>query len=211
VHLLPAGYHRRVSRSWQGAIVFGGVLSFAGCSTPPCKSGPQASGRYRVTVNEPYTEQGPFTFNPSLTRQTVPDRCGGPFGAGTGAQLEFRTTGTFVKRDDDCTLVAADLTATSAGAVVLGPSSNSSALLQVQQTNAYFFGADEVETDGCRGTLAFEVIAGRAPDGLFSAPVPGQYPPAVLYRLFEPEQNDAAPACLFCDDAFVAELERLVE
>jgi hypothetical protein len=193
----------------RGAIVFGGALYLGGCSTPPCKSGPQASGRYRVTVNEPYTEQSQFTYNPSLTRHTVPDRCGGPFGAGAGAQLEFRTTGTFVKRDDDCTLVAADLTATSADAVLLGPSSDSSALLQVQQTNAYFFGAEEVETGGCRGTLAFEVIAGRAPDGLFSAPVPGQYPPAVLYRLFEPELNDAAPTCLFCDDAFVAQLEEL--
>ena len=193
----------------RGAIVIGGALCLAGCSTPPCKSGPQASGRYRVTVNEPYTEQSQFTFDINLTRQTVPNRCGGSFGTGAGAQLEFRTIGTLVKRDNDCTLVAADLTATSGDAMVLGPSSDSSALLAVQQTNAYFFAANEVETAGCRGTLAFEVIAGRAPDGLFSAPVPGQYPPAVLYRLFQPEQNDAAPTCLFCDDAFVAQLEEL--
>jgi hypothetical protein len=192
-----------------GAIVIGGALYLAGCSTPPCKSGPQASGRYRVTVNEPYTEQSQFTFDSNLTRQTVPNRCAGPFGAGAGAQLEFRTIGTIVKRDDECTLVAADLTATSGDAVVLGRSSDSSGLLEVQQTNAYFFAADKVETGGCRGIVAFEVIAGRAPDGLFSAPVPGQYPPAVLYRLFAPEQNDAAPTCLFCDDAFVAQLEEL--
>ena len=195
-----------ISRS---AIAIGGVLYLAGCSTDPC-SALQGSGRYRVTLHELYTEQGPFTWDSLLSEQSTPDRCGGPFGAGTGAELEFRTTGTFVKHDNgSCTLVAAELTANSAGAVVLGPSSNTFARLQVESLNAYFFAADEVDVDGCRGTLAFKVIPGRAPDGLFSAPLPGQYPPAVLYRLFVPESGDAAPTCALCDDAFVAQLEKL--
>ena len=200
--------------SWisRGAIVLGGALYIAGCTTQPCRSGPQASGRYRVTVHDPYTEQGQFTWDSVLSRRVATNRCGGPFGAGTGAELEFRTTGTFVKNDNgSCTLVTAEMTATSAGATVLGPSEDIFALLQVQGINAYFYAAQEVEVDGCRGTLAFEVIRGRAPDGLFSAPVPGQYPPAVLYRLFVPENADAGPTCSLCDDAFVAELERLVE
>jgi len=194
-----------ISRS---AIVIGGALYLAGCSTDPC-SALQGSGRYRVTLHEPYTEQGPFTYSSTLSRQAVDSRCGGPFGAGTGAELEFRTTGTFVKHDNgSCTLVAAELTATSAGAVVLGPSSNAFARLQVESLNSYFFGADNVEVDGCQGTFAFEVIPGIAPDGLFSTPVPGQYPPAVFYRLFVPDDT-ADPACTMCDDAFVAQLETL--
>ena len=208
---MPAGYHLRVNWISRGAIVIGGALYLAGCAPHPC-SALQGSGRYRVTLHEPYTEQGPFTYMSTLSKHVGETRCSGPFGAGTGAQLEFRTTGTFAKHDNGtCTLVTAELTATSAGAVVLGPSSNAFALLQVHALNAYFFGAHLVEVDGCRGTLAFEVLPGLAPDGLFSAPVPGQYPPAVLYRLFVPESGDAGPTCAICDDAFVAELERVVE
>jgi len=196
---------------WLGVVAgFSGALLLNGCTLSPCSSGPQPSGRYRVTAHEPYDDGGPFTFTSTLSRHSATTRCGGPFGAGVGAQLEFRTTGT-AENGNYCTIASAELTATSSpDAALLGPSNDFFTLRQVQSDNAFFHAAEDVQIGGCRGALAFEVIRGRAPDGLFSTPVPGQYPPVVLDRLFFPD-DWMDTNCPMCADNFAAEIHQLVE
>jgi hypothetical protein len=197
-----------MKRVWLVAV--GGAVLLTGCTMSPCSSGPQPSGRYRVTAHEPYDEQSQFRFSTALTRSFASARCGGPFGAGVGSQIEFRTTGA-VDDGNYCTVATAELTATSStDTVLLGLPDNDVVYLQTRSDDAFFFAVEEVQIGTCRGSLGFEVLRGNAPDGLFSTPVPGQYPPAVLYRLFFPD-----PAmdtnCVMCDDAFVAEIEPLVK
>jgi hypothetical protein len=195
---------------WLSAVAVGGAVLLPGCTLSPCSSGPQPSGRYRVTVYEPYNEQSQFTFRSTSSRQSGASRCGGPFGAGVGSQVDFRTTGT-VDDGNYCTIAFAELTATSSTDTVLfGPSHNHFVYLQLRSDNAFLFALEDVQIGTCRGALGFEVIRGYAPDDLFSTPVPGQYPPVVLYRLFFPDDG-MDTNCPMCDDAFVAEIEPLVE
>jgi hypothetical protein len=192
---------------WLSAVAVSGAVLLTGCTMSPCSSGPQPSGGYRVTAHEPYDEQSQFTFSPTWSRDidTV-SPCGGPFGAGVGSQVEFSTMGA-VDAGNYCTVGYAELTATSStDAALFGPSDNHLAYTQVRSDNAFFFAVEDVQIGTCRGTLAFEVIRGRTPDGLFSTPVPGQYPPVVLYRLFFPDDG-MDTNCPMCDDAFVAEIE----
>ena len=192
--------------TWLGVVAVGGAVLLTGCTTSPCSSGPQPSGRYRVTAHEPYDEQSQFTFDSLRTRRLGDaSRCDGPFGAGVGSQLEFRATGTVVN-GNYCTVASAELTTTSStDAALLGPSDNAFARRALEGDNAFFYAVEGVEIGACRGALGFEVIRGRAPDGLFSTPVPGQYPPVVLYRLFVPDPWTDMN-CPMCDDAFVAEI-----
>jgi hypothetical protein len=61
-------------------------------------------------------------------------------------------------------------------------------------------GAD-VTIQGCAGQVFLEIF-GASEKGPYSAPVLGEAPPAVLYRLFVP-----SAACLhICDDNFAAQL-----
>ena len=84
-------------------------------------------------------------------------------------------------------MAVAELTAASSGVDLLGRSSDMVASLRARLNNAFFHGAEAVQADGCEGVLAFAV----APAGPFSVPVPGQVPPAVLYRLFLPNDTSA--------------------
>ena len=64
------------------------------------------------------------------------------------------------------------------------------------------FATADVSFDACRG-LTLEIF-GASANGAFSTPVPGDYPPVGVYRLFVPSEG----TCSICDDNFACQLTR---
>jgi hypothetical protein len=202
---MHAGNHRAPNRLWVGGIVATSVLLSA-CRMGPCDERYHPSGRYRANVRSLYDKQSPYLIDPAYrpTPEADTPSCTSAFGTEIDAVVEFKTVGT-----DDfrgmCTMVVADLTAAD-GVEVLGRSRDKTATLSVQ--DGFFHGAEDVAANGCRGVLAFTVFATYFPDGPFSEPVPGKIPPAVLYRLFLPDEASSA-TCPRCADSFVIKLDRV--
>lgn len=67
----------------------------------------------------------------------------------------------------------------------------------------------EVTVAGCHGGYGLAIYdgkvstAGVATSEIFSPPVPGEFPPAILYRVFVPA---AGSSCTACQDNFVVHL-----
>ena len=88
---------------------------------------------------------------------------------------------------------------------VLGPSSDALALRMAVDGFDFLFSLDQVLIGTCAGILTLELGDGYGAGGIYAAPVPGQDPPVILHRLFQP--SDPA-ACASCGDAFVVQLSK---
>lgn len=186
-------------------------LAFAaGCQTPLCNPSVGSSGRYQADVIERYDEQSQFTYANDIGVKPggTSGACTGPDGIGPGTTLVFTATGTF-DRPHSCSGVNADLTPPPAELTLTGPASNGGVQAEMAGFGTLVFTRD-VSFGQCTGTLGLAVLPGRSskPDDIFLAPTPGDYPHAVLFKMFAPlDPSDAA--CPSCYDDFVISFSRL--
>jgi hypothetical protein len=183
------------------------VLSagLAGCQSRLCApEGLNTSGEVlSATIVEPYTPNGDFIYDPQVVLGSGPTApCPGNDGLVQGAAVEFRTAGTVDNGTKTCQLITAKTIALPAPITAVSDDTDPLTNAQVSHDQAIIYSAENVSVNGCAGAYAFALISGDATGGIFSTPVAGTRPPAVLYRLFLPSTS----ACQLCFDTFVVQL-----
>ena len=185
------------------------VLTFgtAGCVSRLCApEGLSTSGEVlSATIVEPYTPSGDFTYNQQLVLGSGPPApCPGDDGLVQGASVKFRTAGTVENGPKTCELISAKTLAVPAPITAVSDNTDPLTNAQVARDQSIIYSAENISVNGCDGAYAFAIIAGGSPGGIFSTPVPGMLPPALLYRLFLPSSS----ACQVCFDSFVVQLAK---
>jgi hypothetical protein len=203
-------------RSLAGALTLVCLSLASACQDRLCQDvGLAAGDRYRAFVVERYDEASRFTFDSShaFSNGANPVSCAGLDGLGAGSSIAVEINGTVENDVQNCRIVTADLLAPPEVKAVDG----SAAVLEATAAAAATFeavvvrGSMEVTVGGCHGGYAVAIYDGKASIGgvatreIFAAPVEGEFPPALLYRMF------AAPpgsSCTSCQDTFVVQLAR---
>jgi hypothetical protein len=101
-------------------------------------------------------------------------------------------------------MATADLVSGPAEMTILGPSTNEVAVNQARIGDSLMYAVTDVNVAGCMEAMALAVLPGEAAGGILSTPVPGQPPPAVLFRYFAPTSG----GCSVCNDDFVVQLTK---
>jgi hypothetical protein len=174
-----------------------------GCSESLCNPALSPSGTYSLQLLAPYSSGGPFTFSAGSGDHDPSSQgsCQGFDGLAAGTTLVLRGSGESDAVNDMCNDVTTSLENPPAALTVVGPTSDQQTLYRAKGSDGLYFIA-EVKVGACEGTLLIKLYAGGAPGGLFSAPVNGEAPPAIVYRLFVP--TSAQGSCQVCDDNFAA-------
>jgi hypothetical protein len=182
------------------ALVVAALL--AGCGVRPCHPEVDPGATYRVTIIERYDPASHFTFDSALTRMNPVSSgpCAGD-GIVAGATFELRGAGRVDNASKSCAFVKAEPASLPPEIADLAPSTGTDVPL-AQGSDSLIFTDNQATIGGCTGQLVFNLFAGGGPGGMFGAPMEGQRPPVVLYRLFSPETG----TCQVCDDNFVAQL-----
>ena len=184
------------------------MVTVSGCQTPLCyDSGIDPSGRYVATIVEPYTAQSSFTYDSKIAAGTGAPSCGSIDGLESGATVEFQGTGTVDDRTQTCKLIVAKLVSVPAEIMPGDGSAQAEETFAAAQVsdNGLIRASEEVTLSGCSGGYAVEVLAGGQLSALFDTPTPGQLPPAVLFRLFQPVSTSS---CQQCEDSFVIQFSK---
>jgi hypothetical protein len=182
------------------ALVCAGIVAVAGCTPRLCDDHFSTSGRFTVHVLDIEREGGPFKYTPVWTTAYVDSTgsCSGLDGIAADSSLQVQATGTSNDPNKTCRRINAKIEALPDPTVLVADNPRQPTKLPV--TGDLYGGAD-VTIQGCPGQ-AFLEIFGASEKGPYSAPVQGEAPPAVLYRLFVP-----SAACLrICDDNFAVQL-----
>jgi hypothetical protein len=85
-----------------------------------------------------------------------------------------------------------------------GPSTDGNAINQIRGTGAFMYAAESVTAGQCEGALMFGLFDSGGPGGIYTQPLAGNLPPAVLYTLFLPSGG----TCQACDDNFAIQLTK---
>jgi hypothetical protein len=203
-------------RSCSLVAILGWLFLGSGCQDRLCQDVGIANGAsYRVDIAERYDEASRFTFDEThVWTGANPVSCAGLDGLVAGTALELRVAGTVGNGVGTCRIVNANL--------VSGPpeiaSGDGSAMVEeiAAAANATFDAVvvratKEVTVAGCHGGYALAIYDGKVSRGgvatpeIFSPPVPGELPSAILYRLFLPA---AGSSCTSCQDNFVVQFSR---
>jgi hypothetical protein len=176
------------------------TLSWTGCDGPtPCVPGVDQTGRYKVDVVERYDEQSQFTYSTMIGLHPgwTQGRCMGADGIGAGASIILRGTGLFGRRSGSCDSVTADLSPPPAELSVVGAATDLAVTETLKGNGSALFFMGDVTFGGCAGTLGLAVLPGYRQADFFTPPVAGDYPPAVLFKVFVPADpsNVACPSC----------------
>jgi hypothetical protein len=176
-----------------------------GCSTRLCDSDMPTSGQLTVSAIDVYGPGGRFASRPGdgASNPKAQMSCAGIDGIAAGTSLGLTIKGQASDRNHTCNLVVADLTAPPTGLSVTGPSTNPTAMAMATGTEGLYVLA-EVKTATCGGTLLLELFEGGGAGGLLSQPKDGDYPPAIIYRLFLPSSGTCQP----CQDNFSASVSK---
>jgi hypothetical protein len=191
------------------ACAVGILAPVAGCQESLCHdAGIDSSGRYKIGVMDLYNEQSAFTYNGSLVVSAggaSRGTCAQMDGIGPGVSLELQAVGTVEDSTQTCKLIAANLLSAPSQIVQSDPfaqADQSYARNQIQQY-ALMYAAIGVTVSGCAGGLGLAILPG-GPSGAFAPAVPGELPPALLYRIFTPSSG----TCLACGDNFAIQIAK---
>lgn len=204
--VLTGALSLRSSFVLANAIVVLGAAG-AGCTTRLCApEGLSSSGEVlSATIVEPYTATGDFTYDQQIVLGNGPTApCPGNDGLVQGASVEFRTAGMVDNGTKTCQLIRAQTIAVPAPITAVSDDTDPLTNAQVEHDQSIIYSAEQVSVNGCDGAYDFAILSGDSPGGIFSTPVAGMRPPAVLYRLFLPSTS----ACQLCFDTFVIQLAK---
>jgi hypothetical protein len=185
-------------------LVLGGLASTSGCSEPPCDSALSPNATYSVHLIDDYTSASRFRYS-VVNGDSYPGagRCQAIDGFQVGAAFTLHGNGEESARNNICEYVTADLEGAPTGVTVVGPGTDALALNRTAGTEGLYAVAD-VKTSDCAASILLKLYGGGAAGGMFSTPVDGDYPPAVIYRLFVPSSG----SCQVCDDNFAASVAK---
>lgn len=175
-----------------------------GCHNRLCSdAGIAPNGRYKASVVELYNAQSTFTYDPTIG--TGMPSCAQIDGLGPGIPLEMQGIGTVDDHSGTCELIAADLVSLPPQIMPGDGSAVREETYAAAQVSAdgLIHASQQVTIAGCAGGYAVNVYAGSSTPPLssvFDTPVPGQLPPAILFRIFVPVANST---CQLCEDNFV--------
>lgn len=178
----------------------------AGCGGGLCNENIDQHGRYQIDAVDVYNQQSKFIFNGARAAYYMSTgACSGVDGIDTGALLELQATGSVSDGTKDCQYVTANVTSAPQQITLQGPSSDPYATADARYGDTFMYAVENVAVAGCTGVMVLNLFGGGAEGGLFSTPVEGDFPPAILYRLFLPSTGVCQP----CDDNFVIQLTKL--
>ena len=178
---------------------YGIILSTAACTPRLCDERLSPTGRYSAQILDLERENGQFRYNPLWTAVDVDSTgsCAGLDGMVVSSSVELRAIGTNDDPNHTCRRIVVSVLSLPSPTVLL--SDNPQPPARFAPAGPLFGGAD-VTIGDCPGQVFLEIFA-AAPDP-YAAPLPGDDPPAVLYRVFVP-----SAACLrVCDDNFAVQL-----
>ncbi len=181
-----------------------GLLLSAGCEKR-CEGAADPHARYNVTVLDFCRAQGQFKcagVGGSSPRST--GTCSSWDGMGIGALLEIQASGQSSRSDGTCYDVTAEVTSAPSQLTLAGPSTDGNAINQIRGTGAFMYAAESVTAGQCEGALMFGLFDSGGPGGIYTQPLAGNLPPAVLYTLFLPSGG----TCQACDDNFAIQLTK---
>jgi hypothetical protein len=195
-----------------------------GCGEKLCVEGLEIGTTYKVTVLEPanansqygvQTSGGPYSQGPDFgIGESVLDvsTCGAGFDLVAGATFLLEP----VSKEDlmACYGLVGDVSSLQGTQGVQlvqqlsGPTMNVGDFLSTQTY--------EIQKGGCSGQWQLSLDSSGSPP--LNAPVPGEYPPVLIFRTFEPSATIELQACLlpdskltasgWCEDYFVVKLEK---
>jgi hypothetical protein len=194
----------------------GGLLAVLwltlGCDPQRCWEAADPSARYAVDLVDLYNAQSRFKYFPAEGDSYVASggSCAGIDGVAPGASLQLQATGETDDRSKSCRVVTANLTAAPAALTLSGSSSNAAAMQDVLGRAGFMYALEDVVVAGCSGTLVLKLFHSLGAGDLYAAPVDGQPPTVILYRLFlpAPMSTPASAGCSPCDDNFVVKVSK---
>lgn len=188
-----------------GVVALGSLAGAPGCGEKLCDPELSTSGSYTIHLIDAYTAGGPFQYSIALgdSDPESSGSCQGIDGLQPNASFTLRGNGEASERHDLCEYVTAAFGTTPNALTIVRPTTNMQAIHQAMGTDDLYAIAD-VKVGTCSGTIVVELFSTAATGGIFSTPVDGALPPAVVYRLFLPSTGP----CQACDDNFAASVTR---
>jgi hypothetical protein len=176
------------------------------CTLRPCNPSITAGGGYQVDLIDVYDAKSRFYFRSGVSGSYYGSMgsCVGVDGLAPNLSLRFEAKGETSNPNHNCNYVVADLSNPPAGLTIVGPGTDPIGLSQSNGNEGLFVLAD-VTTAQCAGTLLLKLTDGGATGGVYSTPVDGMYPAALLYRLFLPSRGPCKP----CQDTFSAQVTKI--
>jgi hypothetical protein len=183
-------------------------MALVGCEPRRCLEAADPYGRYDVSVVDLYNSQSRFHYvtGQGWSYYMSQGSCGAFDGVMPGASLQLQGTGEVANTSQTCKFVTAKLSSAPAAVTLLGPSSDAGANLVARGSDNFLHAIEDVTVGTCSGVAVVELFAGGAPGGVYSAPIEGAFPPAILYRLFLP--STVSSSCSPCDDNLVIQLSK---
>jgi hypothetical protein len=184
----------------------GSMWCLAGCGILEprlCDEQFDVGERYGVNLIELQSATSMFKSNPGITTAAYYESsgsCSGQDGLVAGSRLIVQGNGKFLHSSRSCNIVRATIEAVPPPSTIERARTDTPAGLG---PGGGIFATADVSFGGCRGEMVLEIF-GASADGAFSMPVPGEYPPVGVYRLFLPSEG----TCSICDDNFAGQLTR---
>jgi hypothetical protein len=177
-----------------------GILLLGGCTPRLCDEQLSASGQYTVRILDFERDGGQFKYEPGwINAFSEPTAsCAGFDGMVVDSSVQLRALGTVDDAVKTCRRIEASVVSLPSPTVLVADNPHPSAGLSARGD---LYGSADVTINDCPGEMSLQIF-GASAKGPYSKPVPGEAPPAVLYRLFVP-----STACLQrCEDNFAVQL-----
>lgn len=185
-------------RTRLGLCLLAGGL--AACEAAPCDHVLQEEKVYSAVVLASYSTGGVYPGPDPVARGA--DSCAGFDGMTEGTSVGLKMVG---RTDGESCRPALGMLEQVPPAVTISkpgqPTGATSVLLK---------GVGMTTLNGCSGWYSLGYYRVQGAQDPFAVPVPGQTPPLVLLRGFQPS-SDAGAGCKSCQDYFVVQLQRPVQ
>jgi hypothetical protein len=218
---MPSGNMKRWARG-AAELALPIVFAISGCGEKLCVEGLDIGTTYKVTVLEPanansqygvQTSGGPYSQGPDFgVGVSSGETCGAGFDLVAGSTFLLEP----VSKEDrmDCYGLVGDVSSLQGTQDVqlaqqpFGPMMGGGDFLSTQTY--------EMQKGGCSGQWQLDFDSSGSPP--LNTPVPGEYPPVVLQRTFQPSDTTDIQSCLlpasklaeygYCSDGFIVKLEK---